>query len=88
MLNTGDLSADISALLTDGQEIYDFTNKPTGGIYGASGGLEDRVRRYLDSVSGLAQKYGCTGFSISVGFPFGVTASLNFDVPKASGVTY
>lgn len=51
----------------------------TGG-FPIQAGWQDRVKDYITKVREVAHKHGCAGFSITVGIPWGISASFDFGV--------
>ncbi len=92
--NGDDLTRAIVELLEAQQDMYEPGSPPSGippsGMptvtagpsVGGGGGFEDRVRKYLQKVQSAAQTLGCTGYTITAGFPWGISASLSFQIPS------
>ena len=80
-----DLSSDLSKLwglqtgtYRGGPEMVRAGTGPTMLGFPSFAGLEDRIKQYVQQVREVAARHHCTGYTITVGFPWGISASFNF----------
>ncbi len=83
----GDLSGDLAKLMNLQIEMYNSSQMGAAALASpVFAGWEDRIKDYLKRVGEIARKHNCKGYTITVGIPWGVSASFNFEVQGASSL--